>query len=277
MKQMDRRALFASGAAAALLAASGLSAAPKRGGHLRAALSGGSREDTWCALGGNFQQAAASTLFEGLTELAADGTLRGALALDWTRSDDGRDWRFSLRDTTFHDGIALNAKDVCESLTGLGRINADDNVIRIQLETADPNLPYTLTHPKYLIKPADPQRVQQGIGTGLYALRRFDAGRHFIAERVAKHWKDGMAGWLDKVEFVHFADDAVRAQALREGLVDVADISDLDTLADPQDFQRLPTNAQTMQIINRRIAVPMQVGRAYPLDNLRMAERWWIA
>ena len=39
MTRLDRRALFASGAAAALLAATGVSASPKRGGRLRAALS----------------------------------------------------------------------------------------------------------------------------------------------------------------------------------------------------------------------------------------------
>ena len=46
---MDRRALFASGAAAALLAATGVSAAsmPKAGGRLRMALSGAARSDTW--------------------------------------------------------------------------------------------------------------------------------------------------------------------------------------------------------------------------------------
>ena len=48
MNRIDRRLLFTSGAAAALLAATGVSAqaAPRRGGRLRAALSGASRADT---------------------------------------------------------------------------------------------------------------------------------------------------------------------------------------------------------------------------------------
>ena len=51
MTLLDRRRLLTSGAAAAVFAASGLSASalPKRGGLLRAALSGASRSDGWDA------------------------------------------------------------------------------------------------------------------------------------------------------------------------------------------------------------------------------------
>ena len=80
MKRMDRRALFASGAAAALLAATGVQAQvlPRSGGRLRAALSGASRDDGWdLAPGGLFMLAAQHTVFEALTEVAADGSLSG--------------------------------------------------------------------------------------------------------------------------------------------------------------------------------------------------------
>ena len=48
MTRIDRRALFATGSVAALLAAAGVSAqaAPKRGGHLRVGLSGGNRSES---------------------------------------------------------------------------------------------------------------------------------------------------------------------------------------------------------------------------------------
>lgn len=90
---MDRRALFASGAAAALLAATGVSAAsmPKAGGRLRMALSGAARSDTWGQGEGLFMQVARQGLiFDTLTEIAADGTLRGELATAWQGSADGR-------------------------------------------------------------------------------------------------------------------------------------------------------------------------------------------
>ena len=57
---LDRRAVFSSAAAAALLAATGVSAAgaPKQGGRLRLALSGASRSDTWLQGNGLFMQIA---------------------------------------------------------------------------------------------------------------------------------------------------------------------------------------------------------------------------
>ena len=119
MNVLDRRALFASGAAAALLAASGVSAAPMRGGRLRAALSGASRDDRWDAVpSGLFMQAAVQgAVFDTLTEIAADGTLRGELATGWQAEDGGRVWTFDLRsDVSFHDGVPLTAQDVVASL-----------------------------------------------------------------------------------------------------------------------------------------------------------------
>ena len=97
MTRIDRRALFASGAAAALLAATGVSAMPKRGGVLRAALSGAARDQVWGPNGGLMIQAARSAVLEGLTEIAADGTLRGVLAERWDSREDGRIWTFQLR------------------------------------------------------------------------------------------------------------------------------------------------------------------------------------
>jgi hypothetical protein len=46
--------------------------------------------------------------------------------------------------------------------------------------------------------------------------------------------------------------------ALREGLVDVVDQTD---------------GAQ----ISTQVARPTPVGQSAPMDNLRMAERWWFA
>lgn len=257
MTRIDRRALFASGAAAALLAATGVSAAPVRGGRLRAALSAPL-----------FDQAVAATVHDTLTEIAADGTLRGELAVDWSPDATGRRWRFTLREgVTFHDGTPFNAHAVTALPMPIEVI--DRRTVDILLDTPNPNLPYLLAHPGHEI------RAASGAGTGLYRVQKLDAGRHFIGTRVAAHWKDG-AGWFDSVEFVHFSSDAVRAEALRDGLVDVADIAALDAASDPRDFHRLPDGQTTTHIASRSVRVPLSVGKTWPLDNLRMAERWWM-
>ncbi|MEL6888614.1 MAG: ABC transporter substrate-binding protein [Pseudomonadota bacterium] len=254
MTRFDRRALFATGAAAALLAATGVSATPQRGGRLRAALSP--------AL---FERAVAATVYNNLTEIAADGTLRGELATEWHANADATRWTFTLRDgVQFHDGAAFTAASLSDLPIEMRVLGAYQ--VELMLDAPDANLPYRLAQPGF--------EVWGATGTGLYRVHKLDAGRHFIGTRVVEHWKTG-AGWFDSVEFVQFGAERVRAQALTEGLVDVADVTDLGD-ADPRDFQTLPGNATPTHTANRAITVPLTVGKSWPLDNFRMAERWWM-
>ena len=257
MTRFDRRALFASGAAAALLAATGVAATPQHGGRLRAALSP--------AL---FDQAVAATVYDNLTEIAADGTVRGELATAWQANADATRWTLSLREgVQFHDGTPFTAAQLSR-LPFEMRIEGDHQVVLL-LDAPTPNLPF------YLAQPGFEVRSDSGAGSGLYCERKLDAGRHFIGDRVATHWKTG-AGWFDSVDFVQFSARDVRSQALSERLVDVADVIALDDLADPQEFQTLPGKGTPTHIANRAVTVPLTVGKTWPLDNLRMAERWWM-
>ena len=54
-------------------------------------------------------------MFEGLVTLEPGGTeVAPNLATEWTTSEDGREWTFTLRDdVTFHDGEPFNADAVC--------------------------------------------------------------------------------------------------------------------------------------------------------------------
>lgn len=279
MTQFDRRVLFTSGAAAALLAATGVSAGPlpKRGGRLVVALSGADRADDWSVETGLFMQAARGAVFETLTEIGADGTLRGDIAARWASMDGGSTWRFELATgVVFHDGAPLKAGDIAVSL-GLDVVDLGDGAVQITLNSPNPNLPIDLADPRFAILPAEVARKAAGIGTGLYAVRKFDAGRQFIGARVATHRKDGSEGWFDEVEIVSIPADTVRSEALRDGFVDVADVRVLDAYADPSEFQFLPSERQTQQIVHRSVAVPAMIGQTWPLDNLAMARRWWKA
>lgn len=256
MTRIDRRALFASGAAAALLAATGASALPQRGGRLRAALSPEL-----------FDRAVAATVYDNLTEIAADGTLRGELASEWSSDADACVWQFKLRaGVTFHDGTPFDASAFADLMWDVEAL--DTLTVQIALDAPNPSLPYLLAQPGF--------EVRGTTGTGLYEVQKLDEGRHFIGTRVQDHWKQN-AGWFDSVEFVQFSADHVRGEALRDGLVDVADVIALDDYADPRDFQTLPNTHVPTHIANRSVTVPVTVGKSWPLDNLRMAERWWMA
>lgn len=273
-KPLDRRALFASGAAAALLAAAGVGAGPlpQRGGKLRLALSGAARNDDWSQGNGLFMQVARMGLvFETLTEVAADGTLRGELATAWAASDDAKVWTFDLRDNVrFHDGTPFTSADVAHSMAALGDVRAvSARRVRITLEQSDPALPFTLSSSAHIIRAA--HAPEGGIGTGLYQVRHFAAGQQLLAERVDTHWKDGQAGWFDTVELVSIPSAPVRAQAVAEYLVDGADVADASSLGGFDDIA-----VWGGQAVSRSITMPAALGRGV-FDDLRAPQRWWGA
>lgn len=278
---MDRRALFASAGAMALLAASGVSAAgaPQRGGRLRMALSGGMRSDDWTSNGGLFMQVARQGMvFDTLTERAADGVLRGELATGWQSSDGGRIWQFDLRaDVFFHDGQPFTAKDVVASLAGLSGAQVEGMGalgVRITLDQPSTALPLLLAEPEYIIRSA--HAFEDGIGTGLYRVKRFLPGRQLLTERVETHYKDGTAGWFDEVELTSIPSEQVRGEALGAYLVDAVDTRDVDALAAMPDVTLSPDARAMMQAVSTSVAQPAKVSAQRPLDDLRAAERWWF-
>lgn len=293
-RHIDRRALFASGAAAALLAASGVSAqaAPRRAGRLRMALSGALRSDSFdarVAQGLFMQVAMVGAVFDTLTEVAADGTLRGELATGWRGSADACVWTFELRrDVMFHHEKPFAAEDVAASfalhrtglLADIAQIDADDpHLVRITLAHPDPDFAYRLSAPQLVIYPAAEidQAMYEGIGTGLYRTHRFLPGRQFVGQRIDSHYKDGQAGWFDSVELVSLPADAVRAEALRDHFVDAADLTHTTDLGALEHITLLPEEHFMTSAVYDDVALPGTVGRRWPLDNLRAAERWWMA
>jgi ABC-type transport system substrate-binding protein len=278
---LDRRALFSSAAAAALLAATGVAAAgPNRGGRLRIALSGGSRQDSWKDGDGLFMQVARQGLvFDTLTEVAADGTLRPELAVSWISSADAKVWTFDLRPSvTFHDGMPLTAQDVVRSLGAV--IDAEiqalgETRVSITLANADPGLPMRLSQSHTIIRPA--HAPDTGIGTGLYRVTLFTPGQRLLTERVAKHYKDGSAGWFNEVELTSIPSEPVRGQALAEFMVDAIDLKDAEPLAGIPEINFMPDRRYPMQAVSTDIAQPAKTSHLRPLDNLRAAERWWFA
>jgi len=276
MTRIDRRALFTSGAAAALLAASGVSllAAPSAGGRLRLAVP----RDT-----GSLENAARGAVFDTLTEIAPDGALRGELATGWIASNDARVWTFDLRpDVVFHDGSAFGAADVIASLsqhrdTGLD-LKAEalgTHQIRLELAVGNPDLPFMLANPELIICQAA-STPDNAIGTGVYRSHRFQADRHFLGQRVGNHYKDGRAGWVDAFEIVVIPDAAVRAEALRDGFVDVAELPLPDGLRGRGEFHYHPSAKHMALASHRGVGVPQVISARATLDDMRIAERWWM-
>lgn len=260
MTRFDRRALFASGAAAALLAATGVSlATPRRGGRLRVAVP---------RVAEGLHPVARGAVFDTLTGLSAEGLLQGRLATSWQSGREARVWRFTLRsDTRFHDGTRVSAADVADDLGGRinGTVSAEGESVRIVLNAADPQLPIRLASLEMGIARAD------GLGTGLYALDRELPGGGMIARRA--HTADAeTAGWVDSLEIAAFSDPAVRAEALNEGLVDIALSPDPVALDSRAGLRLLPTPEAPVIALGAHVGVP--AWQNHP--DLRLAERVWL-
>jgi ABC-type transport system substrate-binding protein len=280
MSRIDRRALFASGAAAALLAATGtsLSAAPLRGGVLRLAVP---RD------GGLLDLVARGAIYHSLTEISPDGVLSGELASHWHSSQDARIWTFDLRPgVRFHDEQEMTAHDVAASLSAhvlpdgvkiLGYSVLSDLQLRIELAAPNPDFPYLLADSALITARAGRVNapLAKACGTGCYRVEHYQENRHFRASRVEGHFKDGQAGWADQIEVIVIPDENVRAEALRDGYVDISALPDPKGLIKRGDFRYLPSQQDMAIATHSGVGVPKVIGRRAALDDGRIAERWW--
>ena len=251
--QISRRGLLKTGAAAGVLAASGLPLrAQTRGGKLTAGLSGANTSDSWDGRTHSdlFMIASAQgAVFDSLTEVRADGTLVGELAESWEASPDAKVWTFNLRQgVTFHNGKAFGADDVIESLQmHVGEESKSaakpiveaivemkkltDHQVQLTLATGNADLPYLLSDYHILMYPAGmiEEAIAQGIGPGLYQVQSFDPGVRMVATRYPDHYKGDSAGFFDEIEYIAINDNTARMNALMTGQVDAINRIDFAT------------------------------------------------
>ena len=165
LSRISRRSLIGSGAVASALAVAGLppGAAERRGGTLRIAAPADLFE----------RLVAPGSVFDTLTEIGGDGTLRGVLAEGWETQDAGRDWTVRLRqDAVFHDGRSVSADDVVASLAphgsaggaldGMRRLRSGEGVVLVGLARPDPQFPLRLADSALVIRPQTPPRRYGG-------------------------------------------------------------------------------------------------------------------
>ena len=258
----SRRALLASGLAAAVFAASGapVSAAPRRGGLLRAALP---------SAGGLFDAAVRLAGAETLTEIGPDGSLRAGLATAWEPSEGAKVWDMEIRSGVFfQDGPRLTGANVVETLAPV----ADDLSlvaplrVRLALPAPDPDLPLRLSGADFAV-------LAGGRGTGLYRAVDHVPGSHYLGRRVEQHWRDGQAGWFDRVEIFGLDPAEARLAALRRGRVDLG----VGLAAHAEGVLMAGGDHVVEGAGEGLVALSRAIGRnpGAGLDEARFAERWW--
>ncbi|MHC8508358.1 MAG: ABC transporter substrate-binding protein [Rhodospirillales bacterium] len=286
----------AAGAAASIAAAGPAEAAPKKGGHLRVGLSGGNTVDSMDGATHTdifMQMTASGTVFDCLTEIAPDGSLRGELADSWEASKDAKTWTFKLKKgVTFHNGKDFGADDMIESLQHHTKPDSksaakpivepivamkkmDKHTVRLTLKESNADLPYLMSDYHILMYPAGmlSDAIAKGIGSGAYTNERFEPG---VAFKGSKNPNDHRSdrGWFDSVEYININDPAARSNALVTKEVDV--ISN----ADPKTAHLLARKADISLVEvtgNQHYTFPMHHSVA-PFDNddVRLALKYGV-
>lgn len=172
--------------------------------------------------------------YEGLTEVAPDGSLAPALAVSWDESGNGRVWTFRLRDgVAFHTGRTLTARDVKRTFElalmpgrgkGMGTLFLrgvvgakevsdgksaelagvrvlDDLTVEVVLNEPDVLFPF------YPLVVLDAARVEEGgdwtrrgsAGTGAFRLTDWTPGIGVRLEAHDRHWRGRPA--VDEVDY----------------------------------------------------------------------------
>ena len=291
MSQLSRRGLLKSGAAAGIIAATGLpaKAAAKPGGTLRLGLSGANTSDSWDGRthSDHFMiHMGHGTVFDCLTEISASGELIGELAESWEASADAKTWTFNLRKgVKFHNGKSFGADDVIESLnmhTAEGAKSAakpivaaisemkklGEHQVQFVLEAGNADFPFLMSDYHILMFPAGmvEQAIAKGIGTGLYRVVSFDPGVRCVLTRVDSHYKDGRAGWFDDIEAIAINDSSARMNALMTGQVDA--VSKVDYKTEP--LMRANPNVNIFEMTgNMQYTFPMLTNQA-PFDDINV-------
>lgn len=229
------------------------SGTPKRGGTLRAGLTGGGQTDTVypaAALTAP-SYAAGALLFDALSEINRDGKVELRLAEKITPNTGPSMWTIRLKsEITFHNGKSATADDliytfqqVCDPQSG--SVNApmlaavdvkgikklDQLTVSVLCKTPFSALADVIaTYNFFSLLPVDFD-VRHPVGTGPCKFSSFTRGQRLVVTRNDEYWVTGQP-YLDSVEVINFADETSQHNALLAKQVDV--ITSLTVASIPQ-------------------------------------------
>ena len=267
-------------------------ATPKKGGRLRVGLTGGATTDVLDPgqiLDLYMIHLQFGQLRNGLTEVAADGSLVPELAESWDASADASTWNFKLRQgVEFHNGKSLDSGDIVASLnhhlgedtksaakgilSGIESVKADGKYgVTVQLSGGDADFPFLMTDYHLNICQANSDGSidwQSGIGTGGYILKDHDAGVRSFTTRNPNYWKADRA-FFDEVEITQIGDPTARSQALQTGSLDVMNNVETQTI---HLLKRVPNIHVHATTGNKQITLPMLTDiPPYDSNDVRLA------
>ncbi|MGS0560754.1 ABC transporter substrate-binding protein [Microbacterium aurugineum] len=240
--------------------------------------------------GAALEQILIDNIYEGLVSRTQENEIEGRLASDYTVSDDGLTYTFTLNEgIQFHDGTALTSADVVSSyetvrtdatvqgnaeFAKVSSITAPDaTTVEIVLTEPDQNFLFTLTGPAGLVfKTGDTTDLKSAEnGTGPFTLTRWNKGSTITFARNDDYW--GEKAGVAQVEFQYIPDFTAGVNAALAGDVDVLTAVDPNLapqLEDSGEFaltKGRTTDKATLAFNNQKA----------PLDDVRVREALRLA
>ena len=194
----------------------------------------------------------ANTVFDTMTAVAADGSIRPHLAAAVTPNTDMTAWTVTLRpNIVFHDGSPLTADVVLQNFKAIkssaltaqaaapisGATTSGELSITFNCEEPLVAFPsYLTTQLGYVIalSQLDSKTGSQNpVGTGPYQIVSWEPNDHFTVKRNPHYWRKGLP-YLDTITFRPIISDQSRELSLRSGTIDLMVSHDPGAIADLQ-------------------------------------------
>lgn len=183
-------------------------------------------------------------IYDYLVEVLPDATVGPNLATDWTISEDGLTYTFTLAEgVTFHDGSPFTSADVVYTFNRLKEVGSpalnllgdayevsapDESTVVFTLPEVNADFLYGVAARQALIVKdgtETPNQIVEGDapyvnfnGTGPFILTDFQPGARAVLTRNENYWKEGQPS-LAGLEFVYINDSVAQVDALLSGEV----------------------------------------------------------
>ena len=195
-----------------------------------------------------------SSIFDTVVAQAEDGTYHPGLAKEWTISDDGLTYTFTLRDdVTFHDGTPFNAAVLKQNLdrplnepdlatvsNGIAEnVVKDDYTLEVRLSRQNAAFIHALSTPhwpiysgKVLTEHTSAELAaspELSVGTGAFKVKSYAKGSKLVLERNDDYnwapdtWDHQGKAYLDEVDIQFVPETQARIGALTSDQVDAID------------------------------------------------------
>jgi peptide/nickel transport system substrate-binding protein len=179
-------------------------------------------------------------VFNGLTRIDPDLSVKPDLAVSWTASDDLKVWTFQLREgVKFHHGRAFEAEDVLATMNRIldpatgSRARANLSMIE-KIEAPDPttvrfalNIPYAgfpdifaERQLRILAKDRIDAISKEPVGTGPFVFKSWSPGDRLELAKNPDYFEKGLPK-LDAVTMRIIPEAAARLAALESGAIDI--------------------------------------------------------